>query len=629
MNSMTTDKYIKNEQWYVGELISKINNGVITKPKFQRKKKWDKTPKKDNIPDEQSYINFLYKAENSVHAITFGQETESQSMYYSNIDGNNRINAIKHYMDKPFELFPQYLIDLNNFIDTIDVNVENKHELKQIFSQLSYNETINFKYHKYFIESGYIELYNNILKIFRDEFEQEIEKIQEKLKVNGKAFDMSVKISVNLFEGYNTDELCETFEQINKYNTKLTETELLACLLYNEVNFTINDAIFKTEIQQQIKKYYSEKAIGEVLTCYDYDINEGTINAHDFIVSFQNLCSEKYNFIDKSDVDGLSLFYKIYKALYGGFINTFTNDNVNEFIYKINSSCELFKQVVSNIFTDKINSKLFNKSCQAKITTLKKNNMYILLCCIIGYITNKVDATLIESDIEKCLLYHFMVCDLKNKDLREELKMYDNIVYEAGGAYIDNMSKKMLSSPETISNKLTRELFDQLITKLYIESNKPYTRTLENGKIRNDERRSLNFFVKTLMFYYYKQKMPVNMLNNKFSIEHIFPNSSVWDGELDKDRPGNLVPIIDTINSSRGNRHIDEYKKCSDGIEFCEFIKDIVHTTTVYNSIVSHENRKCTITYIQKYNELCDKNEKIYKQNFIDCLFKPHDNRRN
>ena len=123
--------------------------------------------------------------------------------------------------------------------------------------------------------------------------------------------------------------------------------------------------------------------------------------------------------------------------------------------------------------------------------------------------------------------------------------------------------------------------------------------------------------------------MPVNMLNNKFSIEHIFPNSSVWDGELDKDRPGNLVPIIDTINSSRGNRHIDEYKKCSDGIEFCEFIKDIVPTTTVYNSIVSHENRKCTITYIQKYNELCDKNEKIYKQNFIDCLFKPHDNRRN
>ena len=104
-------------------------------------------------------------------------------MYYSNIDGNNRINAIKHYMDKPFELFPQYLIDLNNFIDTIDVNVENKHELKQIFSQLSYNETINFKYHKYFIESGYIELYNNILKIFRDEFEPEIEKIQEKISV--------------------------------------------------------------------------------------------------------------------------------------------------------------------------------------------------------------------------------------------------------------------------------------------------------------------------------------------------------------------------------------------------------------------------------------------------------------
>lgn len=625
---MTAGKYIKNEQWYVADLINKINNGVITKPKFQRKKKWHSLPKKENVPDEQSYIKFLHKAENSVHAITFGQETESQSIHYSNIDGNNRINAIKHYMDKPFELFPEHLTELNDFINTIDVNVENKHEVKQIFSQLSYNETINFKYHKYFIESGYIDLYNNSLKIFRDEFEPEIEKTQEKLKVNGKAFDASVKISVNLFEGYNTDELCETFEQINKYNTKLTETELLACRLYNEVNFTINDAIFKTEIQQQIKKHYSEKAIGEVLTCYEYNINEGTINAHDFIVSFQNLHSEKHNFIDKSDVDGLSLFYKMYKALYGGFINTFTSDNVNDFIYKINSSCELFKQALSNIFTDQINGKLFNKSCQGKLTTLKKNNMYILLCCIIGYITNKVDNTIIIADIEKCLLYHFMVSSIKNKDIREEFKMHDNIIYEAGGAYIDNMSKKMLSSPETISNKLTPELFDQLITYLYVELNKPYTRKLDNGKPRNEERRPLNFFVKTLMFYYYKQKMPVNMLNNKFSIEHIFPNSSDWDGELDKDRPGNLVPIIDTINSSRGNRHIDEYKKCSGGIEFCEFIKDILPVGTIYDSIVSHENRKCTITDIQKYNELCDKNEKIYKQNFINCLFKKHDKRR-
>ena len=62
------------------------------------------------------------------------------------------------------------------------------------------------------------------------------------------------------------------------------------------------------------------------------------------------------------------------------------------------------------------------------------------------------------------------------------------------------------------------------------------------------------------MFYYYKGKIPTNMLDNEFSIEHIMPNSSEWEGELDKDRIGNLIPIISEINSQRGNKHINSYK---------------------------------------------------------------------
>ena len=80
------DKRIKNEQWTVKVLISKIKNKEITKPKFQRKKKWDIQPKKENIPNEQAYIKFLYDTENSVHAITFGQETNSKGISFSNID---------------------------------------------------------------------------------------------------------------------------------------------------------------------------------------------------------------------------------------------------------------------------------------------------------------------------------------------------------------------------------------------------------------------------------------------------------------------------------------------------------------------------------------------------------------
>jgi len=163
-----TDKRIKNEQWSVKELISKIKNQEISKPKFQRKRKWDILPKKDNNPNEKSYIIFLYDTENGVHAITFGQETTSKNICFSNIDGNNRINAIKHFIDKPFELFEEYLDDLNNLIDSLHLTQEHNLLLKKIFSELSYSEIMNFKYNLFFNKNGYKNLYTRI-KIHRDE----------------------------------------------------------------------------------------------------------------------------------------------------------------------------------------------------------------------------------------------------------------------------------------------------------------------------------------------------------------------------------------------------------------------------------------------------------------------------
>jgi hypothetical protein len=617
-----TDKRIKNEQWSVKELMGKITEKEISKPRFQRKRKWDLLPVNENNANEKAYIQFLYDTENSVHAITFGQETISNKICFSNIDGNNRINAIKHFIDKPFDLFKEYLDNLNVLIDSLVLSQEDKSKLIFIFQNLSYTDIMNFKYQLFFNKNGHAELYTKI-KINRDEFENVIEEIQTKLKIkNSENFDSNVKINVNLFQGYNTDELCKTFEDINKYNSKLTETELLACRLFNESNFDITDNVFKTELEECIKEYYTIKANGEVLNCYEYDRSKDKINAHDFIVGFQNLGNKKYpQFIDKTDVDGLSLYFKLYKALYGSYLKTFTTENVNAFKEKITYSCEIFNQIISSIFTDKINSKLFNNSCQEKIKTLKKNNMFMILSCIIGFKNKKTDSSIIEKSLEKCLLYHFMVTEIKDKDKREYFKNFDSITYKPGGGFVENATKNLLSTPGIISAKITEALFNQLLTQLCNEENNPYERKLPSGKNKNDKRRTLNFFQKTLMFYYYKQKIPSNMLVNVFSIEHICPNSSDWDGELDKDRTGNLIPIISSMNSSRGNKHISKYRKTEIGNTFCEFIKDIIPELDVYNNMVSH-NKKPTITSTVLYNEMCEKNEETYKKNFIDCLFK-------
>ena len=225
--------------------------------------------------------------------------------------------------------------------------------------------------------------------------------------------------------------------------------------------------------------------------------------------------------------------------------------------------------------------------------------------------------------MEKSLLYHFMVSDIKNKNVKDEFKNNDMILFEAGGAYIDSVSKKMLSSPNEISDKLTKPLFQKLLKALCQEVNDPYERKLENGKNKNDKRRPLKFFEKTMMFYFYKDKVSINVLDdNKFSIEHIVPNSTDWDGKVDKDRTGNLIPIISSMNCARGNRSIIGYNDTIEGKMFRTTIQDVIPCDEDYTNIVDHTYSIPKIKNNELYNKMCDENESKYIDCFVDGLFK-------
>ena len=615
-----TDHIIKNEQWYVKELISKIDNKSIKKPQYQRKKKWDITPKKENNPNEQYYIEFLYTNQNSVHPITFGQETLDSSLIYSNIDGNNRINAINHFLKKPFEIFEKYLHNLNNII--CNSNCEYKEEIKIIFSSLSYNEFVNIKrLNKFFTYIHKSDIYDKFPNGLCDDITEEIEVIQKRLLINGEdKFDAHVIVNVNIFEGYNTEELCETFEQINKFNSVLTETELLSCRLFDVVNFSINDNVLKSSLDNSIIEYYKKKSEGEILDCYEYT-SDCVMNAHDFIMGLQYLHSNTYSFIDEPDSSGLSLYFKLWYALYSGYGKQyFTTKNVNDFIEKIDYSCEILNEAYDKIFTDKINGKLFNNSVKKKAESLKKNNMFIIFTCIIGYKNKNIEKNEIILALERCIIYHFFTSDIKDKDNREVYKNNDKIAYTAGGAFIRDITKKLLYDPYILTKNLNEGLFNKLLNSLFSENNNPYERKLPNGKLRNEKRRSLKFFEKTCMFYYYKINMPTNMLDNEFSIEHIIPNSSDWVDNIDKDRTGNLFPIFSKINSSRGNKHINTYSKSLEGSNFLKFVKDVIPNDSKYDNIVKFETKPIIVDN-ELYNELCDKNEKVYTECMIKCLF--------
>ena len=100
-----------------------------------------------------------------------------------------------------------------------------------------------------------------------------------------------------------------------------------------------------------------------------------------------------------------------------------------------------------------------------------------------------MDEKYIIKIIEKCLLFHLLVSDLKNKDSKEYYKNIDSITYRVGGTYIQYISTKLFTEPEFISEKLTPEIFRKILYELCVENNNPYQRKLENGnnKMKNLE----------------------------------------------------------------------------------------------------------------------------------------------
>jgi len=611
---------VKNEQWPIKFLVALLNANSIIKPKFQRKKKWDILPKKDKTnPNEKDFIKFLYKTQNSVFPITFGIDNN----ILSNIDGNNRINAIYHFITKPFEIFPEYLDEIVEFIQCNVDSIKAQTDIITIFKLLSYTEIINFKYNRFFVDTKREELYKTYLKTKRDEFEPLIEKLQTKLRINGEYdFDQSVKISINKFEGYTTDELCETFEEINKYNSKLTEIELLACKLYNINDFSVKDPVIKTHIQETLKNFYKDKATDEVLCCYKYT-TEDKINAYDFMVGFQNYAHSCCELIEEVNSEGLSLFFKIYKTMFGNFDRTFTTENITVFIEKIIQSLDILNMVKSTIFTEKLSSlgKAF-ETCNKTVSSLQKNSVYLIIISIIGYKNNgTADKTIINS-IEKTILYHFFVKDIHDKEQRNIFKQFDGIYYDAGGAYIDTEASKLYKTPSNISNRITTEKMRDILNVLLKENiREKLYEVRANGRDKFEKRRSRRFYEKTLIYYYYKNKIPIDFLaNNVFWIEHIAPFGSEWIDTIDIERLGNIIPIIDKINSKRGKKHISEYKTL-DTMGFIRFISDMIPSDETYNKFVEYKGDKPNIFDCSAYDDFCSKNENIYRDNFITCVF--------
>ena len=75
------------------------------------------------------------------------------------------------------------------------------------------------------------------------------------------------------------------------------------------------------------------------------------------------------------------------------------------------------------------------------------------------------------------------------------------------------------------------------------------------------------------------------------------------------------------MNAARQNKHIKVYNEKEESKIFFEFIKDIIPNDNDYDIVITHDYRVHYISDNDKYDEICSKNEKIYRKIFINCLF--------
>jgi hypothetical protein len=608
-------KMIKNEHWTVSDLAAKVKNNEIRKPKFQRKRKWDLFEKKENVPSERKYIEFLYETHNSVHAITFGEESGK----LTNIDGNNRINAIIHFLKEPFVLFPEKTHKINQFIEE-KINKDVAEELDQLVKKMEYKELMNFRYEKYFIEHGSGALYNRHLKLIRDEVLDFFEELIADMKINKTDFDVAVKINVNLFTGYNTQELAQVFGKINKYNSKLTEQESLASMLFNLTDFALDNKGLECEIKIHIQEFYKDMSKNEELQCFEFEPTDA-MNAYDFMVGFQNYVHSKCSLIEKVAPGGsMSLFFTLFDMFYkGGFNTTFNTKNVNHFI---GSMTQILRVLIkfTEVFLKKITEGNAVSAPELK-KRCTKTAMLIIISAVYGYLNKNTEEQEIISSLEKAILYHIIIKECADKN-QQKIHEHNDLLtsYSKGGNYAVHVPKKLHTEPENVSIAITKEKMHHLLESLLKE--------VVCNKINSDkkERRKRTGFEKILIYYYYKCKVPTEYLAYTYSYEHLFPFSSNWDRELDIDRIGNIFPVIDSLNKFRSNLHIKEYRKITEnkthkGYGFLKYI-DTVPSVETYDSIVNPQHKTPIVFNNENFNLFCEENERKLMDCFLQCMFK-------
>lgn len=637
---------VKNETWSIEHLVLICNK--IRKPKFQRDARWKVLPCNDTttkIPNYQEYIQYLIDYKNNVTPITLATEIVDGEEQYLAIDGNNRINAILTFLNKPSFVFPHFFIEIETFIKSIKTKKEKEEEeteekekedkeediktcLIDQIKNLTYDQIHNCpnrlkkmsnfeKYPAYFDEGDYENIEDNIFKLF--------DKVRfRETKCNYVYFKKDIDIQINKISNGTIDDYNKLYERSNKYTSNFSINDALASILFNvKIDDEIKNQNIFPHVLNQIQIFYNnrynENSKNEVLRQYEFITED--LNIFDYFIGLQNYLADKYTYtIRPFDLKGktdphIIKLYKLYNNIDCISPNSFNTKMVIKFSKSIEFALQPVQEAIKELFLLNTNE-YFNKSFIGKkiASSIKENSLTYLLIANTEYIESKkgTDNKLIKHNMY--LIAYHILCN-RTYLSEEDSITYNNhnkIAFEPGGLIL---KQKCIALKKVDKLNQFFECNSSYMKAMLQEINKTHVKR-NTFKIDNKKRRrTLNTFDMILLSNYWSTQQPNCNLRNKFETEHMSPFSSKFEGELAICRVGNLLPIPKTLNEKRGNKHIKEYEEIDS--TYVKSMHDILCIDT-YDKYMKHEGKNVIIYDNEEYNKKCDENEQLYINKFVE-----------
>lgn len=605
------------ESWQLNELANALkekqkDNKKIVVPMFQRGLRWDKDK-------QQNFVDSLVKGY-PVGTLLFFKRIEENQETFILVDGLQRSNCIKAYLNKP-----------TDFIEEISISDELCEKIKNLLSIEDNEKNINsirsiingfMKEQKKFQGIQCYAPAIGIANFFQKDnidLQPLIDVIDEFFKEKDELYNQIARthIPIVIYSG-KEENLPEIFERINSQGIPLDKYEIYAASWPIKQRFHVeNDAI----VEAILKKY--DNWIGDDFYVQEYNREEmrnaKELNAFEYLFGLSKyLTGEKYDLLafnkKQKDDEVNSLAFEL--------VNACLNDTDKiKILYQ-----DLYKIPDINIFENALYKAIdFVCNSISSVVYFKGNNHSAKTRILHSkyQILSMISATFREMFKNGDYSNFDPEWEHKQKQLKKNLRFYYALdiiknYWKEGG------SAKLYSSlhPNRYLEHISFKTWDVTLDS-YFEDSMNKKEIKQVASPGNKDYVILNCIYSSV--FSAKDQLSID----KFDVEHIAPKEQMKkiligcnsEGGLPISSIANLCYLPEGMNRSKKNRNFYQDKKWLEGVDIKEVEEKYSFISKEDLAWMAEKYEEQDVWKLQKsYKEFCDKRFKKLKEMFFKSM---------